>query len=952
MNAARGPRTLTFEDLEAFLGSNSPTPDNDVTLAAYLEHAAVLAAFEPVRLRSLVESGRRHSSDGALDELLRLCEPIAQGGDTGKWSLSLADRRAALARLGSRRAIRHVVSSIGDRPTNSVQRMFEQVIGDDPIDLTRLDREDLAALFPVLDWTTGILDSLPQRSAVQRALTRFDLLAPMHRLADDTFVGRERELEQLADFTFGAQEQAPLFVFGPGGVGKSTLIAQFILSRVAPTGAPFAYIDIDRPTIRPDRPLTFLLDITEQWKSQVEIEPVLVESLTKEIGFALNRFEDSRSFESSVPFGSFISQFVQTFGPVTRSGRPVLVIDTFEEAQFLGPDVVGPAIDFLLQLHRHMPNLVLILSGRTLPQEFLWLAFPGQDMVPLADDYPEAPSRLEQIPLPVRPINLAVLDLEPARALLQGSIEAAGVAPLDLEELDIIIGIVSRNPMCLKLAARLVRDEGVDKLKTSRTEFLSRLRAEKIQAFLYGRILRHIHADDARRVAYPGLIVRRITPDVIREVLAGPCRIKLTPERDEHAIFQELSKEVALLDWDRVDGSLRHRPDVRRAMLVDLTDEVDANLAGRIDRAAVAFYKDRSGPVDRAEEIYHRLRLHQMPETLEGRWLPAAGAYLKGAGEEVGARERLWLADKLGVTLSAAIRKEASQEEWEEQAARSVSRYLSAGVPEKALEVLRERSVRLPRSSLFALEADTNRFLGRDDEAILVARRGVESAGRAGAVDMTIELLLQIAAVEEGRGNLAAAAAVVQEARALTRNTSSDLLVLRTLVTAIRVHRQLQPEAVSERAALRSEAILLLTDDMVRKLRGFPTLLRESAAELGKDHAGLAGAAIDTLGVEVASDEQASALGRAIDALNKASPTSAGAGTNIVHGAEAFEQAQFDPAVVRDWATRRMTRRDTTELGGSVAGSAPRTDVLDGFRDYFRAGVSNSLNRLRNRKEG
>ena len=92
------------------------------------------------------------------------------------------------------------------------------------------------------------------------------------------------------------------------------------------------------------------------------------------------------------------------------------------------------------------------------------------------------------------------------------------------------------------------------------------MKAEKIQALLYGRIFRHVHADDVRAVAYPGLVVRRITPDVIRDVLAEPCRLELTPERSEYAIFDDLRKEAALVEVD-FDGSLRHRVDVRRVML-------------------------------------------------------------------------------------------------------------------------------------------------------------------------------------------------------------------------------------------------------------------------------------------------------------------------------------------------------------------------------------------------
>ena len=42
---------------------------------------------------------------------------------------------------------------------------------------------------------------------------------------------------------------------------------------------------------------------------------------------------------------------------------------------------------------------------------------------------------------------------------------------------------------------------------------------EVLQGVLFRRILGHIHTPEIRQLAHPGLVLRRITPDLIKEVL-------------------------------------------------------------------------------------------------------------------------------------------------------------------------------------------------------------------------------------------------------------------------------------------------------------------------------------------------------------------------------------------------------------------------------------------------
>ena len=921
---------LSFADIERFLAV--PMEEE---LHPYLDAAAVLAAFDPVGLRPLGD-GAVGAPEALLERLLTHCDAIVQGPHRGHFSLTLADRRAALERLGTRDRMRDALAVNAHRQASPAQKMFERLLEDSPVEPERLARDDLVALIDVGKWLRGILVGVPEEEPLLAVLARQDLLAPMHRLVGG-FVNRRKELERLRAYVDGPPHEEPLFVFGVGGVGKSTLISRFLLDHVDRGGA-CAYLDIDRPTIRPDAPETLVLEIIAQLGAQMPL-PDWAAGAASRVAELGRRGDVSRNYESASSGNEAHRVLSELLSDAGIQESLAVVVDTFEEAQFLGQDVVIPLSYFLMDLARSHPSVRVIVSGRTFPAEFAAAAFPGVFGYK-GERVSEDPLPLDEVPAEVRPINVSELDRTSARRLLDDSVAEAHMPKLRTADRDAVIEIVSRNPMCLRLAARLLRDEGVARLREARSEVLALLKAEKIQALLYGRILNHVHAEDVKRIAYPGLIVRRITPEVIREVLALPCKLELTPERNEHAIYWELDREAALVERDPYDGSLRHRTDVRRAMLEDLTDHVKPELVEQIDRAAVAYYERQGDPSARAEELYHRMRLREPGWQLDERWTPEAARWLKNVGDEVAPQQRLWLASKLGATLDPSVRREASQQSWEDEARLSASRYLASGLAQGALGVLRERKERLPRSPLYALEADAHRLLGQNDEALRVARAGADAASAAGAIDLALELVLTMVVIEEGTGRYEEAAALAEEAAAIASHTTNTLLALRTIVTRIRLDRRLHPKGHDRRRDLRRAALGMLTPETIRELRASPVLLREVAAELGKDHGPLTAAAIDTLGIELDSDEQARAFGRA---LSTASAGERPVKSQAVHEAvQAFEGAAFDPNVVREH-TKRVGGRDTREISGTMAGAAPGTQALRDFREYFRVGVDSAL---------
>jgi V8-like Glu-specific endopeptidase len=922
---------LTADELDRFLGTG------DSVLAPYVDAAAVLVWFDPFKL---APAGEVHAErNEVLDFLVPKSEQVTDGFGRGLWTLLLEERRVALRRLAGRPQMIVALAANPSRPDTPPQRILERVLAGETIELSVLSREELASLLTVIGWFDGILTDLPDPSQVRQALARFDLLAPMRRLTEKGFIGRQTELKRLEDYVFGPESPAPLFVYGTGGVGKSTLLSRFILADLVPKQVPLAYIDLDRASIRPDQPLTIMLEIVSQLRAQLDIDRGLLESFNKELVFAIKRQEAGRHARSSAS-SAFADAIVfgalpQLLGVGLRGKTGVLIVDTIEEAQFLGSDVMEGLTEFLLRLDYSTP-LRTILAGRALPDEFVTRAFQQFQGQTFTREW------VEQLPLPYRPINLGNLDPDSARYLLQEDLRTSGSRNLQPDELEEVIEIVTRNPMCLRLAARILRDGGVEQMRENRSEFFAKLKAEKIQALLYSRILLNVHGDEVRKVAYPGLIVRRITPEVIREVLAGPCDLKFNEKVTEYAIFEELKREAALVELDHSDQSLRHRVDVRRTMLADLSDHVDAEVINQIDRKAIEYYEKKPGAVARAEEIYHRLRRCEAEEIFNARWVTEAGQFLRNAGDELNAQQRLWLANRLGITLDASVREQANQESWERQVATAADRLLLARSPAPALALLRERTARLPRSRLYNLEAEALRLLGRPDDAMQVARAGVESAGKAGATDMALDLLTKMALIEETRGGLREAAKLITEAASVAASSTNPMKQLAVKVAGLRLHRQLLPEATEQRARLRKDALQFITPDILRQLRTQPVLLRETAAELGREDAQLTAATIETLGFEVGTDEQARTLGEAIARLQKSEGAAPDAKAALATVAGRFQQSNFDPNVIRAWVNEVVTSKDVRQVGTILEQSQDKS-ALEGFSEHFESGLEASM---------
>lgn len=834
--------------LESLLAQAADSPDVvPEWLNAYRRAASVLASFDPFDLQPYDHK----PVPAAWLKLLRDSERAAVPNRPDRWRLRDSIRREALQHL---KKSGELVLALDANPkrdrTDALQIVLEQVIHGEHPNLLEMTREQLAGLGVVREWFEGILP-VPEEAELRAAIPLSDVLAPMQRLAT-VFVGREKELTELEDF-IGVREarslwslarraghgiaahlsqRTPLFICGPGGIGKSTLIAKFVLEHVQPADSlplPFVYLDVDRATINPQRPTTLLLEAAIQLSTQFpRIASPLQESIAQ-IRADLRRSDvNQMDKDLATPEDFFFDRLEKWARELAQlTTLPLLfVVDTFEEVQFIGPSAVRAVWSMLMRLQSRLDMLRIVVAGRVLPED-----------------------------IATTPLRLREMDAPGARMLLKRCLPEVKDDDIIAE----IAAIAGGSPMALRLAAQVITQQGIDKLREVETRnfLLLRVRSEKVQAQLYGRVLAHIHDPLVKKLAYPGLVVRRITPDIIREVLAGPCEIPLDTPQAADDLFQALAREVALVEVEGRNDAVRHRPDVRRLMIADLFANVPAATVRVIDESAAKYYAGQTGVRARAEEIYHRLRLGEPGIKMNSLWMEGVGEYLRTSLEELPAAGRLWLSRKLGITPPPGVLAQADLQDWEAIVATDAQRYLQSSAPADVINLFASRKDRSPDSPLFRIEAEAYRVMGDDKNARECAIRGITAASAAGYNELALDLHLFIAAIDEGQDKLEAALARLDAAQALTALPLSPFSILRLNVTRIRLRRLLGSSYNAEHAELCSTTNEMLTPALMRELRGQPALLRELVAELGQHNPDLLRHGLEVLGIERPDSESA-----------------------------------------------------------------------------------------------
>ena len=386
-----------------------------------------------------------------------------------------------------------------------------------------------------------------------------------------------------------------------------------------------------------------------------------------------------------------------------------------------------------------------------------------------------------------RAVLLAGFDDDSARGFLSSLLGAELAA--DSELVEHIVRVVGHNPLSLRLAADLAVHYGAAKLRdvNVRRELFVGVKKEKIQGWLYRRILDRIADPAVRALAHPGLVVRRLTPDVIRYVLAGPCGVDVPDDIRARELFDACAREVSLLSRNP-DGSLSHRADIRREML-PLLRQADPSRVDDIHSAAVSYYAQYTDIPSRAEELYHRLCLRETAGSLDLRWQRGVQNYLATSLEELPAEGQVYLASRLGITLSPDVVKRAGAQEQEQYTVTRVRQLIQLGDLDTALNAFRGQEERAYDSPLNLLQAQVLEGLGRLDEASQVLDRASQEAANAADSKSLLELQYAAARLAERQGGTVRALELLAAARASMLKPFDPMMPLRLWSAELRLWR-------------------------------------------------------------------------------------------------------------------------------------------------------------------
>ncbi|HEX8409759.1 MAG TPA: ATP-binding protein, partial [Thermoanaerobaculia bacterium] len=500
--------------------------------------AAVVSSFRPDSLRKLDPKA------DDFDALLSDSAPLESSEASERWTLLPSTRAAVIARMdrGELTVATAAANLVAENDDPLVEALRE--LNDPQSSIGRLGIPALVAISPVLSALRSGYPWAPISEDVERRLEFLRLLQPFERLVGTHFAGRKAELQQLSDYvgvlppgsTYEAitrmvsfPRKAPLLLYGAGGVGKSTLVAKFILMHATLPDArrfPFAYLDFDRPALLASEPATILVEAVRQIGLQYPVAYSAAQRLREEWNEKLQEsgrrrgpIRKTAGSADRTTRKRVLDEFVRFLGTLDVVRGPLLlVLDTFEEVQHRSDVYVGELMKFLDELGHAVPRLRTILSGRA--------EVPGIHVD-------------SKLPLP---------DFDNAAAV--GFLQQRGVT--DSVVANAIVKQVGGNPLTLHLAAAVAAGEGATKdgisdLDTHKAFGLIRVKKRNIQGQLFQRILDHIHDQDVVKIAHPGLVLRRVTADLIQKVLAKPCGIDVPTKERAAELFEKLRKEVALV---------------------------------------------------------------------------------------------------------------------------------------------------------------------------------------------------------------------------------------------------------------------------------------------------------------------------------------------------------------------------------------------------------------------
>ncbi|WP_189636645.1 ATP-binding protein [Rhodococcus sp. MTM3W5.2] len=381
---------------------------------------------------------------------------------------------------------------------------------------------DLDCLFRVVMFLEALPGVGAKAGHLERRVRRQIALTAAHNalqaVIPNPLVGREREYAALLEYRTSvlatARDWVPSFILvGPGGVGKSALVSKFVSDQRRKPGAPpLIYLDFDRATLIDATPLDLTFEFTRQLGlAESALDQMLAEFRERSrsmLGGQENLNIDIGAGTSSAALRDLASLLS---GWPRRTAAVTIVLDTFEEVAIRGVTPVRDVLQWVVELRNtvQLQQIHLVVCGRAvipdaphLPPDEVAAMFNVQYEWPLEDLVTDRAVEL-----------LTVLGVEPGLA--------RRFPPL-----------FGGNPLVLKLIHRFVTTndpaEVEQLLEDGEKARRNAPSGEVGLRFVYQRILNRIKTPRVRALAYPGVVLRRVTPELILKVLVRTCPVPST----------------------------------------------------------------------------------------------------------------------------------------------------------------------------------------------------------------------------------------------------------------------------------------------------------------------------------------------------------------------------------------------------------------------------------------
>lgn len=559
------------------------------------------------------------------------------------------------------------------------RKIIEPILKQDPDALEQAGEDELARWLQAVRWFGGpepglpaLVPGLPSPARIYQLLQRRRVRGRLVRIAGGDFVGRRDELVQMQHW-FDSRSDAPVSIWGMGGIGKSALVARFLGE--LPSDTVLLWLDFDQAALAPDDEASIIAALYEQAAAQVEGGTPAPTGAAAAAGMGDADDDAVKAARDDL---------VRLLG-ASPGRRIVIMLDSFEAAQYAERhQELWPVLE---DLTREVAGIQVIVSGRA--------------QVPTL--------RLHGVP--AISIRLTGLDADDARAWLGRH----GVPPGPVQ--DEVVRVAVGLPLVLKLAEHLVAAGG------DLSNLPERLPDVMVAGVLYDRILDRVHNPAYKNVAKCAIVLRCLRAEMVEPVFGGLPLV--LPDGPVSSWFSEFAREAALVEGE---VELRLRSEVRAAAL-GLLERQEPDLVREIDRRALAWYgtRDTNEPAVAAERVYHALRLDDIAGAMEA-WRDGCANHLQYAEETLRGAAREWLSQRMGT--SGSIAGEAV-EVWEQEAADRISQVRAAGRPKGAIGILLERAERFVGGALAFHEAYEDWVGGRRDAALArLLQHGIDPADR------------------------------------------------------------------------------------------------------------------------------------------------------------------------------------------------------------------------------